>query len=77
MSIDRPLSETGSAATHDLPLTDEFSAELGPVQSQVNIEVDSVESALRGVHALEVLLEVLAGQVRSQGDDFFYTCFSW
>ena len=74
MSIDRPLSETGSAATHDLPLTDEFSAELGPVQSQVNIEVDSVESALRGVHALEVLLEVLAAEIGCEGDNLLDAC---
>ena len=76
MNVDL-LSETRSAATHDLPLADEFGTELGPVQRQVDIEVDSVEGSLGGVHALEVLLEVLAGQVRGQGDNFFYTCFSW
>jgi hypothetical protein len=54
------LSESRCAAAHDLALAHQLGVEFGPVQREVDVEVDAVECALRGVHALEVLLEVLA-----------------
>lgn len=68
------LSESGRAATHDLALADKLGVELGAVEGEVDVEVDTVEGALRRVHALEVLLEVLAAEIRGEGDDFFYAC---
>lgn len=54
------LPEACSATAHNLALADQLGAEFGTIQSQVNIKVDTVEGALRGIHALEVLLQVLA-----------------
>jgi hypothetical protein len=51
-------------------LADQLGVELGTVQREVNVKVDTVEGALRCVHALEVLLEVLATEVGGEGDDF-------
>lgn len=63
-------SEPGRASSHDFALAHEFGVEFGAVQGQVDVEVDAVESALRGVHALKVLFEVLPAEVRSESDDF-------
>jgi len=54
-----PLSETGSAPTHNLALADQLGTEFGTVQREVDVEVHTVEGALRGIPALEVLLQVL------------------
>ena len=51
-------------------MTNEFGVELGAVESEVDVEVHSVESTLRSVHALKVLLEVLAAEVGGECDDF-------
>ena len=66
--------EARGAAAHDLALADELGVELAAVEGEVDVEVDAVEGALRGVHALEVLLEVLAREVGRQGDDFLDAC---
>ena len=67
------LSESRCAAAHDLALAHQLGVEFGAVQREVDVEVDAVECALRGIHALKVLLEVLARQVRSERDDFLDT----
>lgn len=67
------LSETRCAAAHNLALADELGVELRAVEREINVEVDAVEGALWSVHALEVLLEVLARQVGGEGDDFLDT----
>jgi hypothetical protein len=67
------LPELGAAATHDFILADQLGTELTSVQCEVNVEVYSVEDTLGSIHALEVGLEVLARQVRSEGDDFLDT----
>ena len=64
------LSESCRAPTHDLALAYQLSIELAAVEGEIDIEVDAVEGALRGIHALEVLLKVLAREVGRQGDDF-------
>ena len=68
------LSETSRAASHDLTLAYELSVELTAIECQVNIEVDAVKGALRGVHPLEILLQVLPGEVRGKCDDFLDAC---
>ena len=54
-------------------MANKLGVEFGAVESEVDVEVDAVEGALWGVHALEVLLEVLSRQVRSERDDFLDT----
>jgi hypothetical protein len=55
-------------------LADKLSVEFRTVESKVDVEVDAVESALRGVHALEILLEVLAAEIGGERDNFLYAC---
>lgn len=55
--------EASRAATHDFALTDEFGVEFGAVKGEVDVEVDTVESPLRRVHAFKVFLEVLAAEI--------------
>jgi hypothetical protein len=50
--------ESGRAPSHDLALAHQLCVELGPVEGEVDIEVDAVEGALRSIHPLKVLLEV-------------------
>lgn len=57
------LSEASSAAAHDLALADELGVELGPVEREVDVEVDAVKSALRCIHAFEILFEVFAREI--------------
>lgn len=64
------LSETCGTSAHDFALANEFGVEFGAVESEVDVEVHSVESTLRSVHALKVLLEVLAAEVGGECDDF-------
>lgn len=64
------LPEAGTAATHDLALANQLGAELRTVEGQVDIKVDPVKGSLWRVHTLKVLFEVLARQVRGEGDDF-------
>ena len=71
--IGQQLSESRCAAAHDLALAHQLGVELGAVEREVDVEVDAVEGALWGVHALEVLLEVLSRQVRSERNDFLDT----
>lgn len=67
------LSKSRSAATHYFTLAYQLGAELGAIQCQVDIEVHTVECALRCVHALKVFLEVLAREIGCQGHDFLDT----
>jgi len=64
------LSETCGTSTHDFALANELGVELGAIEGEVDVEVHSVESALGSVHALKVLLEVLAAEVGGECDDF-------
>lgn len=71
------LPKPRSAATHYFTLADQLGTELGAVQCQVDVKVHTVECALRCVHALKVLLKVLAGEIGCQGDDFLNTCIAY
>ena len=70
------LSESRCAAAHDFALAYQLGVELGAVEREVDVEVHTVESALRRVHALEVLFKVLAAEIGGEGYDFLYTCDS-
>ena len=52
-------SKPRRATTHDLALADELGVELGSVEREVDVKVYAIEGALRGVHALKVLFEIL------------------
>lgn len=67
------LSEPRRAATHDLALADKLGVKLRSVEREVDVEVYAVEGALWGIHALEVLFEVLSRQVGGKCDDFLDT----
>ena len=56
----RRSSEASSAAAHNLSLAYKLGTELGAIQRKVDVEVDAVEGALRSIHSLEILLEVLS-----------------
>ena len=58
-------SESSRATAHYLALTHQLSVEFASVKREQNVEVDAIEGALRCVHTLEVLLEILAGEVGS------------
>jgi hypothetical protein len=64
------LSESCGTSAHDFALTNELGVEFGTVESKVDVEIHSVEGALGCVHALKVLLEILAAEVRGKRDDF-------
>lgn len=64
-------SEAGAAATHNITLANQLSIELAAIEGEVDVEVDAVEGALRGVHPLKVLFEVLSRQITGEGHDFF------
>ena len=49
-------SESCSAASHDLALADKLGIEFRAVEGEVDVEVYTVECALRSVHAFEVFL---------------------
>ena len=68
------LSEASSAAAHDLALADQLGVELGAIESEVDVEVDTIERALWGVHTLEVLLEVLSAEIGGECDNFLNAC---
>jgi hypothetical protein len=64
------LSESCRTSAHDFALANELGVEFGTVEGEVDVEVHSVEGTLRSVHALKVLLEVLAAEVGGECDDF-------
>lgn len=68
------LPELCTAATHDLVLANQFSAELAAVQREVDVKVHPVEDTLGSVHALEVGFEVFAREVGGERDDFLDAC---
>lgn len=70
----RVLTELGATSAHNLTLANQLGVELGSVQRQVNVKVDTVEGALWSVHALEILLQVLAAKIGGEGDDFLDSC---
>lgn len=53
------LSKSGTATAHNFTLADQLGTELGAIKSEVNIKVDSVESSLWRIHALEIFLQIL------------------
>lgn len=59
----RRLLEPRRAAAHDLSLAHELGVEFRSVQREVDVKVHAVERALRRVHPLKVLLEVLAREI--------------
>jgi hypothetical protein len=64
------LSEACGTSAHDFALANELGVEFGAVEGEVDVEVHSVESTLRSIHALKVLLEVLAAEIGGECDDF-------
>lgn len=68
-----PSPKPRRAPTHHLALTHQLGIELAPVQREVDVEIDAVKSPLRRIHALEVLFQILATEIRSQGDDLLDT----
>jgi len=68
------LSEASGAAAHDFALTHQLSVELRTIKCEVDVEVDAVKGTLRCVHALKVLLKVLARKVGGERDDFLDPC---
>lgn len=70
----RCLPKLGPAPTHHFALTDKLCAELATVQREVDVKVHSVKSTLGCVHALEIGLQVLTGQIGGECDDFLDTC---
>lgn len=67
------LPKSRSAATHYFTLAYQLGTEFGTIQCQVDIKVHTVECALGCVHALKVLLKVLAGEIGCQCNDFLDT----
>lgn len=57
------LSESCRTSAHDFALANKLGVEFGAVEGKVDVEVHAVESTLRRVHALEVLLQVLAAEI--------------
>jgi hypothetical protein len=55
----KSLPKAGGAATHDLALADKLGVELGSIEREVDVEVYAVKGTLWGIHAFEVLFEVL------------------
>ena len=55
-------------------MTHQLGVEFCAVEREVDVEVDAVEGALRCVHTFEILLEVLAAQIRGESDNFLDAC---
>lgn len=72
--VDFALPEPGPTAAHNLTLADQHSTELAPIESEVDVKVHSVKSAIWSVHALKVSFEILAGKIRRECNYFFDTC---
>lgn len=68
------LPEACTATAHNLALAHEFGREFGPIEGQVNVEVDAVKRSLWRIHALKVLFKILAREIRSEGNDFLDSC---
>lgn len=68
------LPELRRTPAHDLALAHQLGIELATVERQVDVEIDTVKCAIRSVHALKVLLKVLAGQIRGKGHHFLDAC---
>ena len=68
------LLELGPTTAHDLSLADQLSAELTAIEREIDVKVHTVESTLRGIHALKVRFEVLPREVRCECDDFLDAC---
>lgn len=54
------LPESSRAATHDFTLANKLGIELRSIEREVNVEVDTVEGALWGIHTFKVFFEVLS-----------------
>lgn len=64
------LPELRRTASHNLSLADKFGTQFRTVEREVDIEIDTIECSLWSVHTLKVLLQVLAAEIRGEGDDF-------
>lgn len=74
----RPLivscsSESCAAPAHDIALTHQLGIKLTSIQCEIDVKVNTIESALRRIHPLKVLFEILSGEITGQGDDFLDT----
>jgi hypothetical protein len=59
-----------STSPHHLPLAHQLGVELAPIKREIDIEVNAVESALRRIHPLKILFEVLPREIARQSHDF-------
>ena len=48
------LLKPASAPSHNLTLTNKLGVKLRPIKREVDVKVNTVESSLRGIHALKV-----------------------
>jgi hypothetical protein len=70
LPLSRHSPKPRATPPHHISLTDQFGIKFTPIQSQVDVEVDAVESSLRRIHPLKVLFEVLPREVARQSNDF-------
>lgn len=68
------LPEASRATSHNFALANQFGIEFASIESEVDVEVDTVESTLWGIHALKILLKVLATEIGCKCDDFLDAC---
>lgn len=54
------LPKSSCATAHNFSLADELSIEFGPVEGEIDVEVDAIEGTLGCIHAFKVLFEVLS-----------------
>lgn len=73
LCLSAPSSKPRTAPSHHVTLTHQFGIELAPIKSKVNIEVDTVESALGGIHSFKVLFKILSREITCQSHDFLDT----
>lgn len=64
-------SKPSTTPPHHIALTHQLGIKLASIQRQVNVKIHAVKSPLRRIHALKVLLQVLARQIAGQCDDLF------
>ena len=67
------LSEPCRTPPHRFALADELGIKFATVERKVDIEVNPIERALRRIHPLEILLQILPRQIRRQRHDFLDT----
>ena len=65
--------EPSGTPAHDLALANELGIEFATVKGEVDVKVDTIEGALWSIHTLEIFFQVLAGEIRGQGNDLLDT----